>query len=947
MENRINGIMNGLIAVAIIIAFAGVMVSTDNHTTVENVVLTSGAESPKEIKHNQSRFAKRAYGRALKNYLERKNRRELPMGLELEAVKNHALKSMLKLALVALAIIAIFAIVDSSGFAVIGAVREWTKNPPRMCKMCNSNDGSKRTPVCKNEPGGRVRIWVHANCAAIHRMMPVNERGREVVCHPETADYEINLTERVKWLLSKEQNNAARAYVNGGEPTPAPAYEVEAIPPANEEPTAAEVAEVERVISTMPTTQAGDELWHLIKPSSDADMIEQFKALEERMINEFGGMPTPTIIQGVDSPEAVELGVVHESFDELLNKLRIKDSNGRNFNILIVGPAGVGKTHLIDAVCKALASIGEDAGGFGDEAVIEACKVSPIAAFVSCSADLEPIDLLGSKTPKIGGDEDSAPYAYEKSKSVESYENGGLCLWDEMDALDGAAGLAFNAALAGDRLPLPDGNVALRHPDFRFVGIANTFGKGASSMYSGRQTMDAAFRNRFIIIEMGYSATIERHLLTDANGVFDRDLYDALNGYRELMVECSIREIISTRQMMVAHAFKHSGLFTHEQAIDATFIGWAEADLQRIGRRVPQAYQAPIVAAGIGFFIAGNILMGILASVAAVVVLMLMAYDRGQPSPHARSSVVKANEMFKQDTHLIIADNVPAILAAVDDVSEAMKSDGRKGPDDCVGELSSSGSSWYGRDISSGRISQAGEILKAPYLPLTQKVIEAAESLREYFDELGLVTITRSMQYNTRRGAVKAGRLLNGVSKYRRGRKKAVTTSSGVLELVVDIGGNAGVDAGALAWRAAVGVAACEALEERGYRVALWGASYGRSSYSSRKGELVMWQVKRADDVLSVDVAANALSPLMFRAIIFGAMFLVDDCPTSGLGSSIPLTDEIARFVTGNPNAATLRANVSGDGEQAKQAALKSMKNVLKGLGAIQTDKENAHIGGA
>jgi len=93
-----------------------------------------------------------------------------------------------------------------------------------------------------------------------------------------------------------------------------------------------------------------------------------------------------------------------------------------------------------------------------------------------------------------------------------AYENGGIFLFDEMDASLPSATLAFNAALANGHADFPDG-VVKRHPDFRAVAACNTFGNGASRQYVGRNQQDAASLDRFAVLTWNYDERLECAML--------------------------------------------------------------------------------------------------------------------------------------------------------------------------------------------------------------------------------------------------------------------------------------------------------------------------------------------------------------------------------------------------------------------------------------------------
>lgn len=93
-----------------------------------------------------------------------------------------------------------------------------------------------------------------------------------------------------------------------------------------------------------------------------------------------------------------------------------------------------------------------------------------------------------------------------------TFEHGGVFLFDEMDGSMPGALLAFNAALANDMYDFPDGCVK-KHPDFRAIAGANTYGTGADRQYVGRNKLDAASLDRYSVLEWGYDEALEASLV--------------------------------------------------------------------------------------------------------------------------------------------------------------------------------------------------------------------------------------------------------------------------------------------------------------------------------------------------------------------------------------------------------------------------------------------------
>ena len=173
--------------------------------------------------------------------------------------------------------------------------------------------------------------------------------------------------------------------------------------------------------------------------------------------------------------KALGTKLVHEQFDQVLKAVAAE------VPVMLVGPAGSGKTTICEQVAKAL-----DLRFYFTGAVASEYKLSGF------------VDAQGRIVSTAFRD---------------AYTNGGLFLFDEVDASMPQAIMAFNAALANGHCDFPgDTEPTKRHPDFRVVAAANTFGRGADRQYVGRNQLDAASLDRFVIISMDYDEKLERAL---------------------------------------------------------------------------------------------------------------------------------------------------------------------------------------------------------------------------------------------------------------------------------------------------------------------------------------------------------------------------------------------------------------------------------------------------
>jgi len=168
-------------------------------------------------------------------------------------------------------------------------------------------------------------------------------------------------------------------------------------------------------------------------------------------------------------------GVQHAQFENLLKVV------GANQPVLLVGPAGTGKTHSAFAVSEAF--------GLSFHSIAVGSQTSKS-------------DLVGYM---------DANHNYVRTQFREAYEHGGMFLLDEADAGNSNVLILLNAALSNGYMAFPDGMVH-RHDDFRIVATANTYGHGASRQYVGRNQLDAATLDRFVTIAWDIDARVEANL---------------------------------------------------------------------------------------------------------------------------------------------------------------------------------------------------------------------------------------------------------------------------------------------------------------------------------------------------------------------------------------------------------------------------------------------------
>jgi cobaltochelatase CobS len=227
-------------------------------------------------------------------------------------------------------------------------------------------------------------------------------------------------------------------------------------------------------------------------------------------------------------------------------------------NVLIVGPAGCGKTHLVEQVAKALGR------RFG---------------MLSGSAGASESQIMGWLLPSDGG-----RFEYQPSEFIELYEGGNsIFLFDEYDAFDGNMLLCANSALANGHITVPQrlGNQRVnRGENVGIVATANTYGTGADPIYSGRNQLDGATLDRFIVVEMTYDAALEKDM-AKAGGLNDSQI-ERFHGLRSKVEKAGLLRVISTRALKKTISNMRCGM-DFGMALQDLATGWSADEKQRVG----------------------------------------------------------------------------------------------------------------------------------------------------------------------------------------------------------------------------------------------------------------------------------------------------------------------------------------------------------------------------
>ena len=320
---------------------------------------------------------------------------------------------------------------------------------------------------------------------------------------------------------------------------------------------AARLAEVlARIPSTpapMPPDAAAQELLRIVQSLAGASVnVEQVRQIADDAVTAALAKQEPQMreVKIVVTPAAtVKLEEhTHPVFAEVLQAI------GAGLNVLLVGPAGCGKTHLAAQVSKALTR------EFGT---------------LHCTAGASEAQLVGWLLP-VG---EANKFEYVPSQFVRLYEKGNsLFLLDELDAADPNMLLVINGALANGSLHVPTRYTAPDVPRGQNAGIiaaANTYGHGADLIYAGRNQLDAATLDRFYVVEMDYDTALEKQLAP-------AHVLDWAWNLRRKVAELKLRRVVSTRTIQKAAAMLSTGQEWNHVKV-RLLAGWTRDELSKVG----------------------------------------------------------------------------------------------------------------------------------------------------------------------------------------------------------------------------------------------------------------------------------------------------------------------------------------------------------------------------
>jgi MoxR-like ATPase len=283
--------------------------------------------------------------------------------------------------------------------------------------------------------------------------------------------------------------------------------------------------------------QISEDVLKSVQAKIDRRVAAKVKHLEEAI-----NAARPIFIKSGNFESQPVTGIQHSNFETLIRIV----SCGQP--VMLVGPAGTGKSHAAEQVSSVL--------GLEFYAM-------------SVGAQTSKSDLIGYM---------DAMKNYVSTPFRKAYENGGLFLLDEIDAGNSNVLIQLNAALANGYMSFPD-EMVRRHENFRFVASANTFGQGANRQYVGRNQLDAATLDRFVFLQWNIDENVEETLAVGRLGL---PWLNVVRMVREYVNERDLRVVVSPRATQRGSRLLASDLDFNDVLHMALLSQFAESEKQEL-----------------------------------------------------------------------------------------------------------------------------------------------------------------------------------------------------------------------------------------------------------------------------------------------------------------------------------------------------------------------------
>lgn len=272
----------------------------------------------------------------------------------------------------------------------------------------------------------------------------------------------------------------------------------------------------------------------------DADLSRLSNDIRMSRI-QMGQVQDTLIRKNLNLPTDVDISAQHKSFALTYRVIAAGCSP------FLVGPAGSGKSTILSQIATAMK-----------------------LPFYPMS-----VNSLTSDYNIIGYNDANGKYVPTIFR--QAYEHGGLFSFEEIDAGNPNVLTVINNAMTQDKYAFPDG-IITKHPRFIMAASGNTYGTGANIRYIGRNPLDAATLDRFVMIYTDYDIQLEARLCSDTEWLaWVQRVRNAVN-------KLDMNVVVGTRAVLHGDRLLSVGISRQDVEQMVVFKGLPKADIDKIRR---------------------------------------------------------------------------------------------------------------------------------------------------------------------------------------------------------------------------------------------------------------------------------------------------------------------------------------------------------------------------
>lgn len=157
----------------------------------------------------------------------------------------------------------------------------------------------------------------------------------------------------------------------------------------------------------------------------------------------------------------------------------------------------------------------------------------------------------------------------------QAYEHGGIFSFEEIDAGNPNVLTVINNAMSQDKYSFPD-KIVQKHPKFILAASGNTYGTGANIKYIGRNPLDAATLDRFVMVYTDYDAKLEYRLCAN------KEWLAWVRRVRSAVDRLDMKVVVGTRAVLHGEKLLNAGLPREAVEQMVVFKGMRMADIEKI-----------------------------------------------------------------------------------------------------------------------------------------------------------------------------------------------------------------------------------------------------------------------------------------------------------------------------------------------------------------------------